>query len=312
VDVQTHITNFKDSTGRLPTQVELSKELGLTPQKAVAELLKYLKPTSTVPSPKEPSELSSSTEKRRTGDWLQLGLYAIAALTFILSVYFTGLWFTSMFNLLIAGAISISMVSYMVLSPQAAMKVKGLVKVPLWGSFLIALVFSMGSTVAGQYNKLTENVDIESSAQRAELSILRSEEQGIIEAISVYRDQQEYHQRTLETLTGTAEDRIENQAYAATERNKVADLIELILEREERLNVVRGEIRNELQEGNVGVVAKRDDLFSWLAALLGLSRAQVEFLVTALPAIFIDIIAALSLNLAIRQGASRRTGTTPV
>ena len=296
MDTQTFISGFKDKTGRLPTQVELSKELGISSQKAVVALLRAIGPGMLKPAIVEPN-----CDDSIKADGIQIGLYVIAALTFGLSVYFTGLWFMSMFNFIIAGTISVSMVSFMVLSPQAAMRVKGFVKLPLWGAFTIALIFSMGSTVAGQYNKLSENVDIESTAQRAEFSILRVEEEDLIEALSVYRDQQEYHQRTLERLTETAEDRIKNQAYAATERNKVAELTIRIEESRQRLNVVRDELRVEIRDGNIGVTEERKDFFSWIANLLGLTRAQAEFLIAALPAVFIDVIAALSLNLALRQ-----------
>lgn len=295
MDAQGFIANFKGSTGRLPSQVELSKELGLTPQLAVKELLRAVKFDTGWVDNKE------MTIHGKGVDGLQIGLYAIAALTFVLSVYFTGLWFMSMFGLFIAGAISISMVSYMVLSPQAAMRVKGLVQLPLWLTFGIALLFSMGSTVAGQYNQLTKSIDIENPAQRAVFSILKAEEQDLIEAISVDRDQQAYHQRTLESLASTAEDRMDNYQYVTTERNKVSMLASSIEDREERLNVVRDELRAEIRQGNIGVTVERDDFFGWLAILLGLGRDQVEFLIAALPAVFIDIIAALSLNLAIRQ-----------
>lgn len=293
------ITKFRKSTGRFPSQVELSKQLGISPQRAVSALIEYTEPSSQEqikPAPGADTDL------------LSVGLFVVAGMTFILSVYFTALWFRSMFNLFIAGVISVSMVSYMVLSPQVAQSVRGVVKLPLWTSFTIALVFSMGSTIAGQYNQLTESVDVVSVAERAVLDILRAEESELQEAIRVDREQQAYHQSTLESLTSTPEDRIANQAYAATERFKVIELADQIAEREARLEVVRAQILEEIQDGNIGVTEERDDFYSWLASLFGLTREQMEFWISALPAVFIDIIAALSLNLAIR---SRRTGTTP-
>jgi hypothetical protein len=297
MDPQAFIASFAKKHGRTPTHLEVSRELGLSQPLAVKELMQFLKKES---SPPTPQESSSETDKPGRRNWLRLGLYLIAAITFILSVYFTGLWFMSMFGLFIAGAISISMVSYMVLSPQAAMRVVGAIKLPLWLTFGIALIFSMGSTVAGQYNKLTENVDLFHVSERATLDLLKTEEQQLVDGLVTYRDQQDFHQRTLESLTSTAEDRMDNYQYAATERNKVAELTQLIGEREERLAAVREEILFEIKKGNIGVTEERADFYSWLASLLGLTRAQVEFLIAALPAIFIDIIAALSLNLAIR------------
>lgn len=311
---QDWIAKFKESTGRLPSQVEMSKKLGISPQKAVSELMAYLKPVVIVEPGNE--SLSHAEIKEpvapRTG-FLAVGLFVVAAITFVLSIYFTALWFSSMFNLAIAGAISVSMVSYMVLSPQVAASVRGVVKLPLWVSFTIALVFSMGSTVAGQYNQLTESVDFEAVSERAVLDILRAEENELLGAIQTAREQQAYHQETLEKLTGTAEERMENQAYAATERFKVMELADQIEAREARLIEVREEILSEIQSGNIGVTEERSDFYSWLAVLFGITREQMEFWIAALPAVFIDIIAALSLNLALSvgRGDSRRTGTTP-
>lgn len=287
------IAKFKGSTGRLPSQVELSKQLGISPQKAVSALIEY----TSKPISREEIEKPSGGST----DLLSMGLFLVAAMTFVLSVYFTALWFSSMFSLFIAGTISVSMVSYMVLSPQVARSVKGIVKAPLWGSFTIALVFSMGSTVAGQYSQLTENVDLESVSERALLDILRAEEAELLAAMEVDREQQAFHQKTLEELSGSAEDRMENWSYISTERNKVAELAQQIAEREERVRQVRSEIQSEIQKGNIGVTEEREDFYSWLAAIFGIGRDQMEFWISALPAVFIDIIAALSLNLALRQ-----------
>jgi hypothetical protein len=66
------------------------------------------------------------------------------------------------------------------------------------------------------------------------------------------------------------------------------------------LSEVRAQILSELDQGSVGATVERVDFYSWLARLVGRSPSQVEFMVSALPAIFIDIIAALSLNVALQ------------
>lgn len=290
---QEYISQFKKKTGRLPSQVEMTKELGISPQNAILAL------TTSIDSP-APEKPKKEEEPKPTGGlWLSRGLLFISAATFCLSVYFTGLWFTGMFNFVIAGAISVAMVSYMVLSPQAASHVRGIVKIPLWATFIIALVFSMGSTVAGQYNKLTESVDVTEVSDRALLDLLSRQEDELTESITEDREQQRFHQRTLESLSDSAEARRENWSYIATERDKVAELAEAIEEKQNQLKEVREEIQQELQRDNVGVTERRADFYTWLSGVVGLSRQQTEFLVSSLPAIFIDVIAALSLNLAL-------------
>lgn len=279
--------------------MELTKALGLSPEKAVRELMHSVTQVSL------PRETSVTDETPVPGSdlfnlSLVAGLLFIATLTFALSVYFTGLWFTSMFNLVIAGAISVSMVSYMVLIPQATHYVKGIVKVPVWGTFVIALIFSMGSTVAGQYNQLTENVDIVETNDRATIQVLRAEESELLSSIEVDRDQQAFHQRTLEGLSATPEDRMENWQYINTERNMVNELGYEIEQKQRRIAKVREQILSELERGSTGATVERVSFYLWLARIVGMEQSQVEFMVSALPAIFIDIIAALSLNVALQ------------
>lgn len=295
-DPQEFIAAFRKKTGRMPSQVELTKALGLSPEKAVRELMYSV----TQVSPPRETSVTDETTVPSSDLSLVVGLLFIATLTFGLSVYFTGLWFMSMFNAVIAGAISVSMVSYMVLIPQAVHYVRGIVKVPVWGTFAIALVFSMGSTVAGQYNQLTENVDIVETNDRATLRVLEAEEQELLRSIEANREQRAFHQRTMESLSATAEDRMENWQYINTERNTINELGYEIEQEQARLSEVRAQILSELDQGSVGATVERVDFYSWLARLVGRSPSQVEFMVSALPAIFIDIIAALSLNVALQ------------
>ena len=297
-----YISRFKKKTGRLPSQVELTKHAGLSPREAIAVLMVAARKDHT-----EQTRVRPPVKKRiePVGDPYRVaiswGLFFVALLTSGLSIYFTGLWFTQMFSTLIALSISVSMVVYMVLSPQAVRFVHGVVKVPLWISFAIALVFSMGSTVAGQYNKLTENVDIEATNERLLLDILRAEEAEILVSIEVDRTQQAFHQDTLEALSSTAEERKDNSGYIWTERNKVIALSEAIEKKAERLVQLRGQLRAELESGTAGATEERKDFFSWLAEVLAVQRNLLEFWIAALPAVFIDIIAALSLNIALNM-----------
>jgi hypothetical protein len=292
MEAESYISKFRDKTGRLPSQVELSKNLGLTPQAAIRALMDHAGAVEPTVETKSPAVKPSTIEK----SFLSVGLYGISALTFILSVYFTGLWFTSMFNLFIAGAISVSMVSYMVLSPQAAMFVKGAVKIPLWATFAIALVFSMGSTVAGQYNQLTVNIDVNAVNDRALIDSLDEEVQALTLSIEADRQQRQVH---LDTMASLSEDRIENSGFIRTERSRIDALNVSIAEKEARIAELRERKRAELEAGSAGATEERVDFYSWLAGMFGISAGQMEFWVSALPAVFIDIIAALSLNLAL-------------
>lgn len=287
-----YVLNFRKQHGRFPSQVEVSKALGVSPQAAIRAL---------VGQAQLPRDGVEGVPEKRTGvkTALAIGLFLISGLTFVLSVYFTSLWFSTMFNLFIAGAISVSMVLYMVLSPQAGEHVKGFVKFPLWATFIIALVFSMGSTVAGQYNKLTENVDMAQVTDRAYLDLLRKQEADLETAIAADLESQRAYQDSVERLSATEESRIANSGYIRTERNMVNILAATITKNREALAGVRQSITEELLTGNVGVTEERADFYSWMAELFNVDRATMEFVIAAFPAVFIDIIAALSLNLAL-------------
>lgn len=292
---QEYIFSFKKRHGRLPSQAELSKALKIAPQQAISLLLAVANG-----APKKSKQAVATKNPTLKYLWfLVIGLLLISAMTFVLSVYFTRLWFLGMFGSFIATTISVSMVSYMVLSPQAVGFIKGVVKVPLWATFAIALTFSMGSTVAGQYNKLTESVDIVEVNDRATLEDLRKYEAELEESIRLDRVAQRSHQQTMEQLSATEEMRKENSAYIRTERNMVSGYEQSISEYQDKLSTVREEIAAERESGNIGETQEREDFYKWLAGQFDAERSRVEFAVSVLPAVFIDIIAALSLNVAL-------------
>lgn len=289
-----YIMGFRQQYGRLPSQVEMSKTLGISPQAAIRALMEQAQVHHDTEAPAKEEKPSGGIIVA-----LVVGLLIISVLTFILSVYFTSLWFQTMFSFFISGAISVSMVSYMVLSPQAALFVKGFVKAPLWATFAIALVFSMGSTVAGQYNKLTENVDVEVVNDRAYLELLERQEHDLVSRIEEEVTQQRAYQDSVERLSATEESRIANSGYIRTERNMFNTLAASINGNRERLAEVRAKIEAELLSGTSATVEQRADFFSWMAGIFNVERSMMEFMIAAFPAVFIDIIAALSLNIAI-------------
>ena len=294
--IREFIDNFRENTGRLPSQVELSKQLKLSATDAVKILLQYSK---------EPPKHVKALRKFSKVTALRVVLIMVSLFTFILSIYFTGLWFKSMFNIFIAGLISVSMVSYMVISPQVTPYIKGIVKIPLWATFMIALLFSMGSTVAGQYNKITDGVDVTSVNDRTTYSILLREEHEKVQKILDLKEEKKFHEKTLQSLASNAEDRKGNSAYIRTERNKVAEYNDFIEEEENRLLEIRSNIKEELKKGTVAVTEERKDFYSWVADLLGMDKNIVEFWIAVLPAVFIDIISALCLNLALFIGEKK-------
>lgn len=291
---QQFVENFRENTGRLPSQVELSKSLKISPQAAVKMLLS----ASQAPDGNSATLVEKIVSKGPL-EALRWGLYTVSAFTFVLSVYFTSLWFKSMFNIVVAMLISLSMVTYMVLSPQVGRYTKGLVKIPVFFSFIIALVFSMGSTIAGQYSKLAENVDYTIESDRGLYDLLLQEETDLQEMIAEFQGEKEIHTETMRNLSSTAEDRMSNYNYISTERRKIEEYNARIDEAKGALSLVREELKAEIESGNVGMVERKADFFTWISGILGSDMKMVQFWIYTLPAVFIDIIAALCLNLAL-------------
>ena len=50
---------------------------------------------------------------------------------------------------------------------------------------------------------------------------------------------------------------------------------------------------------NDGVAPERDDFYTFISKLVDKDKSMVEFFIAVLPAIFIDVISALCLNLAL-------------
>lgn len=302
MEANTFITQFKQRTGRLPSQVELTKELKISPDKAVRELVAYTrgpkdppKKSKTVPNkpPKNASVLGTPDKKDYSAIFLRVVLSLLALMSFTLSVYFTALWFIGKFHWVISGLISLSMVLFMVISPQTIRYIDNrLVRLVVYISFLIALCFSMGSTISGQYNMTTKN--IEASPDRAAVNdLLTIQSTELLMLIKEAQADKVVHQETLRQLSETVESRTENWQSVATERNKIDAF-------DERIDSLRLELKGirDKQLDN-GLIEEERDFYLFISELLGIEKQTVEFWVSALPAVFIDIISALCLNLAL-------------
>jgi len=290
-----YIDSFKKKYARLPSQVELSKKLEISPQKAIQALIWYTKEKA--PIIKKPStvvrEAQESTKKPNIVTVLRSFLVLLTVMAFTLSVYFTGLWFSGRFNIIISGLISLSMVLFMVISPQTIRYVKNpLVKTVVVFAFLISLLFSMGSTIAGQYNKTSEKLEAEPDKAYQFNQLLNSEGE-IVQLIKDAQEDKAIHQASITLLSSTEESRVKNWQSIATERKYIDSF-------DKRIDGLREELKNVRDSKiNNGIIEEKRDFYLFISGLTGMEKSFTEFLISAMPAIFIDLIAALCLNLAL-------------
>lgn len=284
------ISNFKKNTGRLPSQVELSKNLSLSHQKAIQALIAYTREITPEPV------LTGSITKEKANIIilvLRVALILLSIMAFGLSVYFTGLWFSDRFHKIVAGTISLTMVLFMVISPQALRFIENrLIKAVVVLSFTIALIFSMSSTIAGQYQKTSDRIEAEPDKAFI-FDQLQDNEQEVKDLIEEAQKDKSVHQNTISMLSVTEEARKENWQSIATERKYIAGFDQRIDSLREELKIVRS------TQIDSGVVEEKRDFYLFISGLTGMEKSFTEFLISSLPAIFIDIISALCLNLAL-------------
>ena len=292
------IKSFVNEHKRHPNALELAKLLNVSERTAMHELALYAaakqKPELNPPKQKIPSK--QAKQKLSKVLFLKIALLLISALSFGLSVYFTGLWFFGKFHIVVASGISFSMVLFMVISPQAFNYSKSkFVRSLICLCFSIALIFSMASTVAGQYNKTSAKLETTGNAHQI-FNHYASRQNEIKQLIEDERKNKSIHSNTLERLSATNEDRIRNYQQIATERNYIKRADARIDEYVKKLEELNGKIETRLIAGSVN---DRQDFFGFISLLLGLEKDFVEFIASTMPAVFIDAISALSLNLAL-------------
>jgi hypothetical protein len=208
------IKKHVNDVGRVPTNEELARLARVSVGKAFVSLEEYKNLMGDNSNDVVESFLPS--DKKIKPNYLTVMLFILSGATYLLSLYFTGLWFKSMFHIAIASAISFSMVTYMVIAPSLIKKGYTLI---IGSTFLLALFFSMGSTIAGQYNKTMENVESNETNTTDIFLLLDTRELEALEYIKDIKKDKEVHETTILELS---KERIKNQAYVATERNKIA------------------------------------------------------------------------------------------
>ena len=282
---QEYISDFRKKNNRPPTKVELATALKISERTAMHELAQYLAAV------KEPKATPAKTRKSLLP--LRVVLFVLSVMAFILSVYFTGLWFYGRFNLFISGLISLTMVLFMVIAPQTLRFINNpLIKLIASTSFIVAMVFSMGSTIAGQYQKST--LVMESQVDKSYVfGQLASNEDEIKQLIFEAQKDKSIHQQTLEQLSASKEDRLNNWQQIATERKYIDNF-------DSRIDLLRAELTDTREKViDNGTVEEKRDFYYFISVISGVRKSMVEFIISSLPAIFIDIVSALCLNLAL-------------
>lgn len=301
MDNRAYIKKFKEAHGRMPSQVELSRDLKISKETAIKLLIQFHKELPNSPEQKAPvlgnNQKAMKQKKSFLIMFLRAVLLLIAAMAFVLSVYFTGMWFAGKFHWAISGLISLTMVMFMVVSTQCLRYTKGfMVKMLIYVSFSIAFLFSIGSTIAGQYTALTvkQTENVAQTNSGAAMDLREKKREALESRIEEKKGLMSVHQSTLEMLSSTEEGRLENWQSIATERKNIDRFMTEIDGLYTQMDALDDEVFESMEQFTV---EQRDDFYTFMAEMFGIEVSRMEFIIAVLPAVFVDLISALSLNL---------------
>jgi len=243
---------------------------------------------------------------------IQLLMFFVSASAVFISIYFSRLWLDSFLSPGKSLLLATVMVLYATVAPQVTIiflsrKRAGSVVVGsgMLATALLVTVFSMISTVAGQYDAFTVNsvetaVEVTDEATRAaEWDLLQTEERELVDRIADKQEEIDTIQKILAEFD-TLEERTEaNGAYYVTTRNDLARLNRELEALRDQLSGVRSGIREALASGEAGYLEEtrpeRRDFYQWVSGIVGLSADRVQFWLAVFPAVFVDVIAPLAL-----------------
>jgi len=331
-DVKKYIVQFKNSNGRIPKLDEISLKFDVSKEKAssiyqklkkdkflILKRTRYLK-NSNIQEEKNIKEKVKDKVKEYFTDIPLLIIKTFMAIigigAIILSVYYTGIWLMDFLVWWLAFLLSAIMVLFSVIAFEVIiiMFVNGKQYIPLCilfvGLWLVVLIFSMTSTVAGQYNTrmktISQNIQNNSTViiQRETYNLLLEEEKSIIERIENKEREREPFMKIMETFK-SADDRGEYaweywDAYKKVENvNKSIEKLYIMLveKRKEKKEYLITKSENEID--SVGAIAETTEesksFYLWVSDILQVDAKYIEFWLSIFPAVFIDIIAPLSI-----------------
>jgi hypothetical protein len=263
--------------------------------------------------------VTPSVQKEAVGDifitagWMIVVLRLVMTLIVLgavsLSIYYTAIWLMDFLPAFLAIVLSSVMVLFscmafeiVILLGRSRQKILASVFLVLWA---VVLIFSMVSTVAGQYNQRIHN-EVVATARGSEMTYKRTlyesyqaEEKNLQKQIEDKMEQRTSYQKLLsqfDTLEKQQEDRkIFNDltwriAVVDREVQRLNGQLSSVREKE------RSSLEGETQEGLIReTVSENQSFYVWIGTVFNVSPIHVEFWLSVFPAVFIDIIAPFAL-----------------
>jgi len=243
-----------------------------------------------------------------------------------LSIYYTAIWLMDFLPPLLAIVLSSVMVLFscmafeiVILLGRSRQRILASVFLILWA---VVLVFSMVSTVAGQYNQRIHN-EVVATAKGSQMTYKRAlyesyqaEEENLQKQIDDKMEQRTSYQKLLSQFD-TLEKQQEDRKIFNDLTWRIAVVDREVQKLNEQLSVIREKVRSSLEgETKEGLtqdtVVVHQSFYVWIGTVLGASPIHVEFWLSVFPAVFIDIIAPFALAFVLfvqrREQKNRKSG----
>lgn len=233
---------------------------------------------------------------------LRWSMGAIGAGMIIVSAYYTAIWMSEYLPGFLAWFFSAIAVGFSVMAFESfiffrSIKRNGIAMVFLF-LWVVVLFFSIGSTVAGQYNKEIKNqIELadKSAASSGNLVVLNSKRANETRLNGTIASKQSRMAQLLGIMTGY-EGKPLDQTYtdARWEYGKLDREITNLVATE--LKPVQAEIAGILAtDPSLTVQKELPDFYGWLSKVFGSQTAWIKFLFFLFPAVLIDLLAPVGI-----------------
>ena len=207
----------------------------------------------------------------------------------------------ALFLSLLMGVFSVVAFECVLIFRQRKKKGLSVTFILLW---IIILFFSMGSTIAGQYNQrmakiihVTENTD---NSIHLKYSRLITQENELISKIEVHNKELEPIQKILNGFNN--ETRVSQYEIWWNTDEQKKEIENKIKQAEDDLKNIREKIDSFLSSNKNSTEVSREkivkkDFYTWVSGIFGYDPSLFQFIISVFPAVFIDIMAAVALAL---------------
>jgi len=229
-----------------------------------------------------------------------------------LSVYYTGIWLDEFLPVFLAYLLSSIMIAFSVIAFETIIILWENKQFPIVSLFIvlwiIVLVFSMISTIAGQYNQRIKNVitetivNVEITHNKLTYDIYNQEEKDVQESIKRKEKELDPFLNILSDFEEVDDiDESKRTQYVHWDTyEKIKSINKEIEKLRDELKKVREKKKIHLEEKEViGAVEDTDveyaSFYVWLSNIFNVEVMYIEFWLSIFPAIFIDLIAPLAI-----------------